>query len=282
MSKSTDGYIPATWKLSFATVDKAAAEEALEAFGATIWATDVDNQVTRFEVYFETEPDLTGLVLPADAKVEVIALPDKDWVSKSQKGLPPVIVPPFYLHGSHDAPRGGGWLNIEMQAGNAFGSGHHGTTQGCLALLAAHMKTHRPRHIADIGCGSGVLAIAAAKAGCRDILAGDNDPIAVAMSTANMRLNGVTPRMTCFTAEGMAHRAYQAKHFDLILANILAAPLRDLAADFKCHLRPHGRVIVSGILNEQARRVMARYRAHDLTVERKIVIGAWTSLCFKR
>ena len=274
--------MPATWKLSFAPVDKAAAEEALEAFGATIWATDVDNQATRFEVYFETEPNFAGLVLPADAKLEVIALPDKDWVSESQKGLPPVIVPPFYLHGSHDAPRGGGWLNIEMQAGNAFGSGHHGTTQGCLALLAAHMKTHRPHHIADIGCGSGVLAIAAAKAGCRDILASDNDRIAVAMSTANMRLNGVTPRMTCFTAEGMAHRAYQAKRFDLILANILAAPLRDLAADFKCHLRQDGRIIVSGILNEQARRVMARYRAHDLTVERKIVIGAWTSLCFKR
>ena len=274
--------MPATWKLSFATVDKAAAEEALEAFGATIWATDVDNQATRFEVYFETEPNFTGLVLPADAKLEVIALPDKDWVSESQKGLPPVIVPPFYLHGSHDAPRGGGWLNIEMQAGNAFGSGHHGTTQGCLALLAAHMKAHQPRHIADIGCGSGVLTIAAAKAGCRDILASDNDPIAVAISTANMRLNGVTPRVTCFTAEGMAHRAYQAKRFDLILANIMATPLRHLARDFKSHLTQNGRIIVSGILNEQARRVMARYRAHDLTVERKIVIGAWTSLCFKR
>lgn len=274
--------MPATWKLSFATVDKAAAEEALEAFGATIWATDVDNQATRFEVYFETEPDLTGLVLPADAIADLAPLPDMDWVSESQKGLPPVIVPPFYLHGSHDAPRGGGWLNIEMQAGNAFGSGHHGTTQGCLALLAAHMKTHRPRHIADIGCGSGVLAIAAAKAGVRHILASDNDPIAVAMSTANMRLNGVTPSIYCFTAEGMAHRAYHARRFDLILANILATPLCHLAADFKHHLRPHGRVIVSGILNEQARRVMARYRAHDLTVERKIVIGAWTSLCFKR
>ena len=274
--------MPATWKLSFATVDKAAAEEALEAFGATIWATDVDNQATRFEVYFETEPNFAGLVLPADAKLEVIALPDKDWVSESQKGLPPVIVPPFYLHGSHDAPRGGGWLNIEMQAGNAFGSGHHGTTQGCLALLAAHMKAHQPRHIADIGCGSGVLTIAAAKAGCRDILASDNDPIAVAISTANIRLNGVTPRVTCFTAEGMAHRAYQAKRFDLILANIMATPLRHLARDFKSHLTQNGRIIVSGILNEQARSVMARYRAHDLTVERKIVIGAWTSLCFKR
>ena len=179
--------MPSAWKPTFTTIDKEAAETALENFGATIWATDVDNQATRFEVYFETEPDLTGLVLPADATVEIIALPDMDWVSESQKGLPPVIVPPFYLHGSHDAPRSGGWLNIEMQAGNAFGSGHHGTTQGCLALLAAHMKTHRLRHIADIGCGSGVLAIAAAKAGLRHILASDNDPTAVAMSTANMR-----------------------------------------------------------------------------------------------
>ena len=272
----------ATWKLNFATVDKAAAEEALEAFGATIWATDIDNKATRFEVYFETKPDLTGLVLPADAKVEIIALPDKDWVSESQKGLPPVMVPPFNLHGSHDAPRGGGWLDIEMQAGNAFGSGHHGTTQGCLALLAAHMKAHRPRHIADIGCGSGVLAIAAAKAGCRDIFASDHDPIAVAISTGNMRLNGVNPRMTCFIAEGMAHRAYHARRFDLILANIMAMPLCHLARDFKTHMAPQGRVIVSGILNEQARRVMARYRAHDFTVQRKIVIGAWTSLCFKR
>jgi ribosomal protein L11 methyltransferase len=274
--------MPATWKLSFATTDIETAETALDLFGATIWATDVDNEATRFDVYFDAEPDLTELALPSDAKAELSRLPDKDWVSESQKGLPPVVVPPFHLHGSHDAPRSGAWLNIAMEAGNAFGSGHHGTTQGCLALLAAHMKAHRPRHIADIGCGSGVLAIAAAKAGCRDILASDNDPQAVTMSKANMRLNGVSPNMRCFTAEGLAHRHYRHRRFDLILANILAAPLRHLAGDFTRHLQPNGRVITSGILNEQARRVIARYRAHDLTVERKIIIGAWTSLCFKR
>jgi ribosomal protein L11 methyltransferase len=97
-----------------------------------------------------------------------------------------------------------------------------------------------------------------------------------------MRLNGVSPNMRCFTAEGLAHRHYRHRRFDLILANILAAPLRHLAGDFTRHLQPNGRVITSGILNEQARRVIARYRAHDLTVERKIIIGAWTSLCFKR
>ena len=274
--------MPSAWKLTFTTIDKEAAETALENFGATIWATDVDNEATRFEVYFETEPNVGALALPTDAIADLAPLPDKDWVSESQKGLPPVIVPPFYLHGSHDAPRAGAWRNIEMQAGNAFGSGHHGTTQGCLALMAVHMKAHAPHHIADIGCGSGVLAIAAAKTGACHILASDNDPTAVAVTRTNARLNGVAPRIHCFTAEGMAHRAYQAKRFDLILANILAAPLRDLAADFKRHLTPHGRVIVSGILNEQARRVIARYRSHDLVVERKIVIEAWTSLCFKR
>ena len=159
----------------------------------------VDNAVTRFEVYFETEPNWR-LALPADAIADLAPLPDMDWVSESQKGLPPVIVPPFHLHGSHDAPRLGAWRNIEMQAGNAFGSGHHGTTQGCLALLAAHIKAHRPRDIADIGCGSGILAIAAAKAGMRHILASDNDPIAVAVSKVNLRINGAC--IHCFTAEG--------------------------------------------------------------------------------
>ena len=106
--------MPSAWKLTFTTIDKEAAETALENFGATIWATDVDNEATRFEVYFETEPNVGALALPTDAIADLAPLPDKDWVSESQKGLPPVIVPPFYLHGSHDAPRAGAWRNIEM------------------------------------------------------------------------------------------------------------------------------------------------------------------------
>lgn len=274
--------MPSAWKLTFTTTDKVAAEAALEDFGATIWATNIDTKATQFEVYFDGQPELDDLTLPPDTTAQLSPLPDKDWVSESQKGLPPVIVPPFHLHGSHDKPRGGGWVDIEMQAATAFGSGHHGTTQGCLALLAAHMKAHAPRHIADIGCGSGVLAIAAAKAGCTAILASDNDPVATKVTETNARLNVVHPHIRCFTAEGMAHRAFQARRFDLILANIMAGPLRHLAHDFKNRLTLRGRVIVSGILNEQARSVIARYRAIDLKVERKIIIGAWTSLCFTR
>ena len=273
----------ATFKLSFTTAQPEAAETALEDFGATIWATEeAENNGTRFEVYFDAAPDIGALKLPDDTKPVLEVLPDKNWVSESQEGLPPVIVPPFYLHGRYDAPRGGGWRNLEIQAATAFGSGHHGTTQGCLVLLSDYLKRHMPRHTADIGSGTGVLAIAAAKSGLRNILASDIEPEAVRVARQNMQLNQVAPHITGFTAVGMAHPHYHGRRFDLILANILAGPLRQLAGDFNRHLSYGGRVIIAGILNEQARRVIARYRAEDLIVERKIIIGAWTSLCFRR
>ena len=274
---------PATYKLSLTTTQADAAEIALENFGATIWATQDDKTGgTRFEVYFDTPPDISALHLPPDAAPVVENLPAKDWVGESQAGLPPITIAPFYLHGQHDAPRGGGWRNIEMQAATAFGSGHHGTTQGALALLSAHLKRHHPRHMADIGCGTGVLAIAAAKSGVRHILASDIDPDAIHVARQNMRRNQVAPHVTAFPATGMAHPQYRARRFDLIIANILALPLRQLADAFHRHLSPNGRVIIAGILTPQARRIIARYRAADLIVERKITIGAWTSLCFRR
>ncbi|MCH1542594.1 MAG: 50S ribosomal protein L11 methyltransferase [Alphaproteobacteria bacterium] len=279
---------PITYKLSFTTARPDAAETALEDFGAHVWATEkADHNDTRFEVYFDTHPnirapDMRALNLPPDAIPLLEKLPNKDWVAESQEGLPPVIVPPFYVHGRHDAPPGGGWRNIEIQAATAFGSGHHGTTQGCLVLLSDYLKRHKPRHIADIGCGTGVLAIAAAKTGCSQIMASDIDPEAIRVARHNMRLNKVAPYITCFPSVGMAHRHYQARRFDLIVANILAGPLRQLAGDFNRHLSHGGRVIIAGILNEQARQVIARYRAEDLIVERKIIIGAWTSLCFRQ
>lgn len=272
----------ATYKLSFTTNAPSEAEAALEAFGASVWATQETDSGTFFEVYLEADPRAEALSLPPDCAPLVEQLPTKDWVSASQEGLPPIIMPPFFVHGRHDAPRACGWLNVEMQAATAFGSGHHGTTQGCLALLQDYMKRHRPRHIADIGCGSGILSIAAAKAGCRHIIASDIDAEAVNVTAHNARLNGVAPHIRAFPAQGMAHRLYHKRRFDLILANILAIPLYQLAADFERHLAPSGRLMIAGLLNEQARRVIARYRAFNLIVEQKIIIGAWTSLCFKR
>lgn len=278
------------WKLEFVTADLAAAEFALEEFGATTWSNeqthDSPDAPWRFGIYFEGEPDISALMLPQDAVPQLAPLPNRDWVSESQENLPPVRIPPFYLHGSHDAPHGGGWLNIEMQAGLAFGSGHHGTTQGCVYLLAELLKHKRPQSVADIGCGSGTLAIAAARAGLANseghILASDNDPIAVRVTRENMKLNGVAPRISAFSATGMAHPAYHGRRFDLIFANIMALPLIKLAADFDAHLAYDGRLILSGLMNEQARKVLARYRACGFKVERKKVIGQWTSLCLKR
>ena len=272
----------ACWKISFTTQNPDAAEAALETFGATIWATHKARDGTLFEIYMEHEPDVSALALPADATPEAVYMPPHDWVSESQQNLPPVRVPPYYLHGSHDAPKRGGWHNIEMQAGLAFGSGHHGTTQGCLSLYAELIKHMRPLRVADIGCGSGTLAIAAAKSGTPHIFASDNDPIAVQVTRTNARLNGVAPRIASFVAGGMQHRYYQSRKFDVIFANILARPLIALAADFEAHLAEGGRLILSGLMNEQARTIMARYRSVGLLVERKKIIGPWTSLCLKR
>ncbi len=274
------------WKLQFVTADLAAAETALEAFGATTWSSertyDSPDAPWRLGVYFEGEPDLSALILPADAETQLAPLPDKDWVSASQEGLSPVRIAPFYLHGSHDAPLSGGWRNIEMQAGLAFGSGHHGTTQGCIYLLARLLRHKRPHRVADIGCGSGTLALAAARAGIRDILASDNDPIAVAVTQENAKLNGVTPRIRAFTASGTNHTAYHGRRFDLIFANIMARPLIALARDFEAHLAIDGRLILSGLMTPQARKVLARYCACHFKIEDKINIGQWTSLCLKR
>lgn len=276
----------AVWKLSFVTADDAAAETALEHFGATVWSTerteDRPDAPWRFGIYFDDKPDLTGLALPADAAPQLEALPDRDWVAESQQNLAPIVLPPFYLHGSHDTPRRGGWRNIEMQAGLAFGSGHHGTTQGCLRLYAELLKRMRPQSVADVGCGSGILAIAAAQAGCSEVYASDIDPEAVAVTRDNLAANGVTPRIRAFKAAGMAHPAYRSRRFDVIFANILARPLIRLAPVLLQHLTPDGRLILSGLLNEQARAVIARYRTAGLIVEQKIILGQWTSLCLKR
>ena len=286
MLKNMADMAPEIWKLVFTTHNLPAAEAALEAYGATTWSTerpeDLTDQPWLFSIYFEGKPELAGLSLPSDAEPELALLPNKDWVSESQENLPPVAIAPFYLHGSHDAPRAGSWRNIEMQAGLAFGSGHHGSTQGCLVLFAQMLKHKRPFSVADIGCGSGTLAIAAARAGIDDILASDNDPVAVEVTRANMRLNGVSSAIRTFVASGTDHRQYHGRRFDVLFANIMAKPLIRLARDFERHLAEDGRLILAGLMNEQARKVMARFRACGFKVEQKTIIGQWTSLCLKR
>ena len=289
------------WKLTLRTATPDAGEAALDAAGASATATvpkiDDDtglykDSMTRarhtVEAYFDFEPDVTTIGLTGDDTVTLEALPDINWVSEGQKNLTPVHVSPFHLYGSHDrgqkhrAHRGAGHA-IEMNAGMAFGSGHHGTTQGCLALLAQHSKRRQARRIADIGCGSGTLAIAAAKLGARHIIASDYDPDAVQVTRENAKINGVAPYITPVLAIGMAHQTLRdGAPYDVIFANILARPLHQLAGDFSAVLAPQGRLILSGLLHEHVRAIRARYRQFGFRVEAQHRIGAWTSLMLKQ
>lgn len=188
-------------------------------------------------------------------------VPDIDWVSHSLDGLRPVRVGRFLVHGSHHrALRRIGDVSIEIEAGLAFGTGHHGTTAGCLAAIADRLRKKTPLNALDLGTGSAVLAIALAKAARTRVLATDIDPVAAGVAAANARRNGVAHLVDTRTAPGFHHRIFsERKPFDLIIANILARPLMSLAPAMRRHLAPGGEVILSGILERQRRAVVAAY-----------------------
>jgi ribosomal protein L11 methyltransferase len=173
-------------------------------------------------------------------------------------------------------------LGIEIEAALAFGTGHHGTTRGCLLLLDDVLKAHRPRRVLDLGTGTGVLAIAAAKALQIKLLASDIDPLSVRVARENARLNEAgklveTIHATGFSAPQFASRA----PFDLVLANILANPLRQMATPMARHLAPSALVILSGLLPHQAQGVIAAYRARGLVLRRQIQVEGWSSLLLR-
>ena len=208
----------------------------------------------------------------------IAALPDADWVRLSLQGLPPVQAGRFYLHGSHDAGRSGG-ISLEIDAGTAFGTGHHGTTEGCLLALDQTLKARKPHRILDLGCGTGVLAIAAARATGYQVLASDIDPEAVRVARLNARRNGA--RLQAVTAAGLNSSVISGR-FDLIFANILARPLVMLAQGLTNKLRPRGVLILSGLTHGQAAWVFAAYRNRGLVLNRRIRRGAWTTLVLVR
>ena len=204
----------------------------------------------------------------------------KDWVKASLEDLVPVPAGRFVVHGQHDRERiAPNKLGIEIEAALAFGTGHHGTTRGCLLLLDHVLKAWRPRRVLDLGTGTGVLAIAAARALHEKVLASDIDPLSVQVARENARLNVSghlvqTIRATGFSAPQFADTA----PFDLVLANILANPLRQLATPMARHLAPSALVILSGLLTHQAPGVIAAYRARGLVPVRHLRIQGWSSL----
>ncbi len=211
------------------------------------------------------------------------AVEARDWVKASLQGLVPVTAGRFVVHGGHDRLRvPANKLGIEIEAALAFGTGHHGTTRGCLLLLDEILKAHQPRRVLDLGTGTGVLAIAAVKALHKAVLASDIDPVSVRAARDNARRNQTGHRLQVIQATGFAAAPFaQCGPFDLVLANILANPLRQLAMPMARHLAPEARVILSGLLTHQAAGVVAAYRAHGLVPLRHLRIEGWSSLLLR-
>jgi ribosomal protein L11 methyltransferase len=208
----------------------------------------------------------------------------KDWVKASLEDLVPVPAGRFVVHGQHDRERiAPNKLGIEIEAALAFGTGHHGTTRGCLLLLDHVLKAWRPRRVLDLGTGTGVLAIAAARALHEKILASDIDPPSVQVARDNARLNVAGHLVCAVRATGFSAPQFaQAAPFDLVLANILANPLRQLAGPMARHLAPSALVILSGLLTHQAPAVIAAYRARGLVPVRHLRIEGWSSLLLRK
>jgi ribosomal protein L11 methyltransferase len=201
-------------------------------------------------------------------------------VRASLEGLAPVVAGHFVVHGHHDRARvRANQISIEIEAALAFGTGHHGTTRGCLLLLQDVLRRYRPRRMLDLGTGTGVLAIAAAKALKTPVLATDIDARAVQVAQDNARLNGVGDLVEAAHATGFGSPRFAARApFDLVLANILANPLRALAPSMARHLAPGAIVILSGLLPPHARGVIAAYRAQGVMPIRRIELEGWCSL----
>jgi len=211
-------------------------------------------------------------------------LVEKDWVAESQKNLKPVIAGRFFVHGQHDAHLASSHAhNILVEAATAFGTGHHGTTKGCLLALEHLAKEYVPRHILDVGCGSGILAIAAAKKFKNRVLASDIDPIAVRVAQENAKQNQTQAYVTAVKATGFGHNAIANAHpYDLILANILARPLCTMAHDMATHTDKGSHLILSGILTSQGKMVEAIYRHHGFVLKKRFILGEWLTLILFR
>jgi len=269
----------------------AAVEDTLPADAAAALIAEPDGR-WAVELHFARRPDLArlrGLVKKVAGPKAARALwsasvAPRDWVEASLEGLQPVAAGRFVVHGAHDRARvPANAIRVEVEAALAFGTGHHGTTRGCLLALDALAKGGRRRAPAratlDLGTGSGVLAMAAAKLWRRRVLASDIDPPVVRIARSNVRHNGVAPWITVVEANGVTAARMRARGgYDLVLANILLAPLKRLAAPMRRLLAPGARVILSGLLPSQANAALAAYRAHGLVLARRIDLDGWTTL----
>lgn len=262
------------------------ADPALEAATYSILEEDEDHDVWRIDAFPTTTEEADGLRaalagFPA-LSVDTEALADADWLAMALSGLPPVRAGRFFVYGMHDRGRVPvNAVSLRIEAGAAFGTGHHGTTIGCLWAYDALLKRTRFPKVLDVGAGTGVLAIAAARTGSRLTLGTDIDAVSVRISRENAVVNAVPTRFV--HASGLHARSVQAAApYDLVFANILARPLVSLAQDIRGALRPGGRAILSGLLRTQERFVRAAYLARGFRLERRVRRDAWCTLVLVR
>ena len=288
-----------TYRVSLAIGDQHAARTVVDALTefffegqAAIAAFERPDGQWDVTAYFAEPPDqplvreLVANAAGRDVAAGIVfdTVEARDWVKASLQDLVPVPAGRFIVHGQHDRERiAPNKLGIEIEAALAFGTGHHGTTRGCLLLLDHVLKAWRPRRVLDLGTGTGVLAIAAARALHGRVLASDIDAPSVQVARENARLNVAGHLVQAIRATGFSAPQFaQAAPFDLVLANILANPLRHLAAPMARHLAPSALVILSGLLTHQAPGVIAAYRARGLVPVRHLRIEGWSSLLLRK
>lgn len=252
---------------------------------------EIEDGSDRWEVgiYFMEQPDEIALALLAasfGAEPFVISeLPEVDWVAHVRRELSPVEAGRFFVYGSHDADRvPDGVIALCIEAAMAFGTGHHGTTKGCLEALDRLARDgYEPKRIADIGCGTAVLAMGAARVWPVTVLAGDVDQVAVDTAEANVIANGLDGRVICVEATGFDHPVLEeAAPFDLVLANILKQPLIDLSPEMARNVASGGKIILSGILQDQGQDVIDAYQTAGFTLDRRDDLGEWVTLTMTR
>ena len=286
-----------TWTALTTLAGKSKAEalgralEGLEPAPTGVGVFEVEDHSDTWEVggYFLEPPDSIALALISAvfqaAEFAVSEVPDTDWVAHVRRELKPVEAGRFFVYGAHDedkVPKDK--IALKIEAAMAFGTGHHGTTLGCLRALNELIDAGTVAHsVADIGCGTAVLAMAAAHIWPEPVIASDIDAVAVDVAQANVEANGLAGRVRCIEASGFDHTDLSGPdRFDLVFANILKGPLLELAPDMAQAVQIDGHLILSGILNEQADEVIAHYAEHGFNLRDRAEIVDWTTLILSK
>ena len=260
-----------------------------EPIGVGVFELEDGSGLWEVGAYFSEKPDDISLALLAAVfqaeEFKISELPQIDWVSKVQRSLKPVVAGRFFVYGSHDSDKVPPDCEpLLIEASMAFGTGHHGTTKGCLLALEQLITDgFKAKNVIDVGCGTAVLAMAAARIFSANVIASDIDSVAHSVARMNILANGLDRNIQCFEASGFAHEQIKTKNpFDLIFANILLAPLLAIATDISKYSLSGGYVVLSGILSEQAELVVNKYTGVGFSLSNQIEIGEWVTIIFRK